>query len=1159
MSRDALFFERLFVRRMPGVEDGFTLDELSPGLNVVHGPNASGKTTTARAIESLLWPRAAAPERAVLGGRFTLAGETWGIEVDAGRARWQREGREATSPALPPADTRDRYRLSLHELLSSDNSSLAAEIVRESAGGYDVAAAARALHCRAGASRAPAEAKAYEAARRALREARERQDVLRGDEARLVELRNRIEAAEAAARRARLLERAVEAAEAATVEREAREALAQFPAAMVDLTGTEADRLAALRQARDEAEARLAEATREAADAAALRDTQALPDGGVPPETIAALRGRVERLRELLHIVQQRADEFAAANKGRAEAAGRFDGTVDEERLDTIDVASLKEMAAFAREYAELEARAIAADEEARRLAEDADAAEDTERLEDAARLLRRWLRAGTETPTGERRVRALGLVATMLLFATALAAGLLALQLPPLATWAPVATLALVITAVTLAVGIARRGRSVDPRAVHRAEFERLGVEAPGKWTDDDVVTHLTELERRLARATLAAERARRREDAERKREALEPAWRALEEKRETLAAALGVEPATDPQTLHWLVERVSRWHDAAGRAREAEAALAEARARFAEEFAAARDDLAPYALADVRDVPALAAAVDALASRDEAYRRAADRAAAAEHRTVEARAAIARAEEERRGILERLGLEDDDEATVTEWCARLEAYRDARDAVVAAERRARDAMTRLTETDGYEQGLEARGVDELRDEWEAAAREAEEAQTLRDEAARIEERIALAKSAHDVETALADLARAEDALREARATDEFGVVGQALVDFVQRETRDQHRPEVFHRARELFLRVTHGRYRLDFDDGDPPAFRAYDTTTATGHALDELSSATRVQLLLAVRLAFVERQEAGVRLPLLLDETLGNSDDARAAAIIDAVLALAAEGRQVFYFTAQPDEVGKWKGVLAERPEIPARFVDLARARNWGPRATSLAIVDAPTATIPAPQGRSHEEYGSLLGVPPLDPHAPVERVHLWHLVDEPDALHRLLTLGIERWGALQALVEHGGLDALGDAAPVFPRARATARALEVAFEAARIGRGKPVDREVLRESGAVTDRFLDRVADLCEACGGNAALLLEALEAGRVERFRRAAIDALRDYFEANGYLDPREKLDPETVRARVLGAVAAEIRAGVIGAEVVGRAVAIASMT
>ena len=39
------------------------------------------------------------------------------------------------------------------------------------------------------------------------------------------------------------------------------------------------------------------------------------------------------------------------------------------------------------------------------------------------------------------------------------------------------------------------------------------------------------------------------------------------------------------------------------------------------------------------------------------------------------------------------------------------------------------------------------------------------------------------------------------------------------------------------------------------------------------------QLSSATRVQLMLAVRVAFVESQERRVALPLLLDETLGTA----------------------------------------------------------------------------------------------------------------------------------------------------------------------------------------------------------------------------------------------------------------------------------------
>src|SRR5690606_26676516 len=341
--------------------------------------------------------------------------------------------------------------------------------------------------------------------------------------------------------------------------------------------------------------------------------------------------------------------------------------------------------------------------------------------------------------------------------------------------------------------------------------------------------------------------------------------------------------------------------------------------------------------------------------------HRRALEAADAAARRVDEATAEIAGLEEERRTLLSRLGLVEGDEVRVAEWCARLGDYHNARDAVVAAERRARDAMARLTATEGYEPGLETQGQDALRDALDAARREAGELEALRDEASRIAALIDKAKEGHDIEAALAEVARAEEALRAARARDELGVVGQALVEFVQGQTRDQHLPEVFHRAREFFALVTRGRFRLEFDDGAPPAFRAYDTVTGEGLGLDLLSSATRVQLLLAVRLAFVERQETGVKLPLLLDETLGNSDDARAEAIMDAVLTLAEEGRQIFYFTAQPDEVGKWKGIVERRGRVRATFVDLVAARRLEDEAKMLPVVDPPVARVPVPEGRT------------------------------------------------------------------------------------------------------------------------------------------------------------------------------------------------------
>src|SRR5690606_23634996 len=156
-------------------------------------------------------------------------------------------------------------------------------------------------------------------------------------------------------------------------------------------------------------------------------------------------------------------------------------------------------------------------------------------------------------------------------------------------------------------------------------------------------------------------------------------------------------------------------------------------------------------------------------------------------------------------------------------------------------------------------------------------------------------------------------------DALRELRSRELRNAVADLLVEYVQRETRSEHLPEVFHRANQLFNRVTRGAYELRVDATDTPSFRAYDTRLERGLSLDQLSSGTRVQLLLSVRVAFVERLEAGIALPLMMDETLANSDGERASAIMDAVIELAADGRQVFYFTAQPDEIVKWTRALA------------------------------------------------------------------------------------------------------------------------------------------------------------------------------------------------------------------------------------------------
>src|SRR5699024_285771 len=89
---------------------------------------------------------------------------------------------------------------------------------------------------------------------------------------------------------------------------------------------------------------------------------------------------------------------------------------------------------------------------------------------------------------------------------------------------------------------------------------------------------------------------------------------------------------------------------------------------------------------------------------------------------------------------------------------------------------------------------------------------------------------------------------------------------VGDLLLSTVQQEPRDAALPIVFHRARELFAIITRGKYELQFESGPPPEFTALDTSTASTLTLDQLSSGTRVQLLMAIRLAFVEKDRKSV-----------------------------------------------------------------------------------------------------------------------------------------------------------------------------------------------------------------------------------------------------------------------------------------------------
>ena len=1131
MTRDPICFEEIQIVQAPGFETGgFSVDDLCSGINVVHGPNAAGKTTLAESLEWLCWPETA-DERASLVGQLSLNGEAWRVEVDNGRTSYQRDGQEANGPSLPPADQRDRYRLSLHDLLQRDNTneSFAEIIERESAGGYDLAAAYDEL----GYSDSPSRANRNvvqnaKGAIQELREARNNVSELRQEQTELSRLRSELEAARRAQERSELLEQAIDYAQARNELEQAESRLDEFPDIVDLLDGDEIERVRSLEtdieewtDKKDEAEATKTDAQERLAEAD-------LPEEGVPTGRIDHLKAFRDDLDAAEDRKRELQGDLADAKQQRETARDDIPLDVDTEDLVELEPVTWKTVSKFARE-----AEALQSERETRdaveRLLEDEELPEpDLPTLQRASQSLEEWLAASASSASndGEEAFR-IAVFSAVSLASTGIALGVLV---------NPLLFSILLVAAGIFWYGLRARSQSRDggdPQQPHRESFEKTGLEPPAAWSKDEVRSRLIDLYDAIAAHKLAERRAEWRDSLATDPDSLERKEQELEETRAELQDQLGAAPDASDVELAVISKRVLDWQ----KAHDEVEGLQESIHPVDEQIDAAREELqaklAPYAYDDVLSSGEATERIRDLENREQ-QREGAQRDFDQATETIEeATEKIAKLENERDKIFAKLDLDSSDHDRLEELCEQVEAYESAAEEIQEAKIRADAAADELEGYPGFEPDLKEQEIADLREDRREAERTAEEFDELQSRIADIEAEIRQAKSDDQVETALAERDRALDDLKDQLDDDSAAMVGDVLVDHVQEATMETSRPDVFERAREILATITRGRYRLDFDESEGE-FRAFDESKQKGLALEELSSGTRVQVLLAVRIAFVEQQEQGVQIPLLLDETLANTDDRRAKTIIDSTIELARNGRQVFYFTAQGDEVAKWTAALERTNAVDHKIIDLTTVRDVDDSVyiPDLDSVKSFTPKIPSPDGHDHASYGDALEVDSFNPHRGAGPAHLWFVVDDVDTLHQLLELGIEYWGQLSNLLQWGNGDLASVNSDQITVAEENAAALSEFVDAWKVGRGEPVNREVLEASGAVSGNYIDRVTALAKSVNGDGRQIVEALHNGEVNRFRSGKANKLETYLEENGYIEPRETLDHGQIRARVI---------------------------
>ena len=914
-----IFFRRIVVDRMYGQRfDGLELARLSKHINIVYGANASGKSTIARAIQSVLLPKYNKAQHAKLDAYLNIGTGELQVHVDGKRRSCLLDGRNETwNPELIRPNS---YHISLHDLLSGEvgDHSFAKEIMKEASGGFDIGAAARTLEFKVP-GRLTANhqiAKAVQASKNTLDEVRRRHNELTHDRERSIQLEKNIASATHAQHRLRLLKRALAYCQAKQVWEEADSKVRQFPSVLHRSEGHNLDgALQLLQKCEGELAHLSAELKRSQREISEVEQSIAqcfFPEARLPAGLLEQLGAQIQRLRDTDTRI---ATSQEALSGHRSEAKEIRESIVAAEHGDrdlSLDFRSVEQLDTTVRQLEKVNAdrSALQALEEMFKVEEFQSLGSRDDQLRHAQRYLIDWLREKRSKPRSTTRIKV-----ALWTAATLSAAGTVLVALDDPLGWMGLVVPALIGTSL---IWVHSSGQAADQSDVHKQGFQKLGLAEPPSWNSTAVATHLESLLTQHAIIKVDQEKQNTWMAHAHNREALQAEWKKVTAQVKALQRESGLKTAT-AQSLYFLINRILQYQRAREKVERTEAQLRTTQQARTNALADINNTLSEYGTNDISSADEATATLENMRGINEQLGLEIQRRKVLEEKIMEFEERSKRVLTQKQSIFSNLELADGDTKSLHALARQEKELRKHKANADRTKALMEECARALRGTAGFSEELKSASHAALEAELEGLEARAATRDELQREITAIETRIQDAQAGNALEDAQANYKQKCAALeydREMRCAD---AVGGALAEVLMAYTRKQGLPEVFKRARKNFETVTGRRYELRLSDRSE--FRAFDTELEREHGLNELSSATRVQLLLCVRVAFVESQESGNRFPLTLDETLANSDDRRAETIIGTIVNLATR-RQVIYFTAQDDEVRKWKELAGDTP---------------------------------------------------------------------------------------------------------------------------------------------------------------------------------------------------------------------------------------------
>jgi hypothetical protein len=362
-------------------------------------------------------------------------------------------------------------------------------------------------------------------------------------------------------------------------------------------------------------------------------------------------------------------------------------------------------------------------------------------------------------------------------------------------------------------------------------------------------------------------------------------------------------------------------------------------------------------------------------------------------------------------------------------------------------------------------------------------------------------------------LENAGLEYLKAEEALDAIRQEEVAQRMVYQLYEQVKEQSERTYQPQVLKKASAWLQRITQNRYLFTVGEA---GFLAQDTVTMRPYALDQLSSGTRIQLLFSLRMAFLEMLEGGgaYRFPLFFDELMANSDDERSLAIAEAIAEIAKE-RQVFYCTAQQDEVRK----LDQVAQGEYLLIDLEdEQRDY--RVLKQPFEGVPLKREPLPPfEEDYLAYAAACKVSGAGLWDTLGSLSSWYLCTTSKELERLLERGFSKAG-----------QAKGVSAVYAMRFTI----LSVAQKMARKGRARILSPQDLDDEGLGLNREANYFAALLAFLGerprnGNA--IIAAIAEKTLKGFREPTLSAFTAWLHEKGYASEEKTYTLSEILERV----------------------------